>query len=229
MKMIDSEKPDLILMQEPYEYQNRPVGIEKKYRIFTAGNGKHRAAIIITNSKIDAILITKVSDENTVFLEITHEQMKYFAASMYFDIEDQIENNFNKADELIQLVKDGRILIATDSNSRSKTWHDVKTNYRGRKLEEYLASKQLHIINEESDRCTFNNSRGSSNVDLTIANNSLIADVNEWEISTEESLSDHNYLKYKIGAGANNNNTYNNFQGAKYIITENKTFTFEKN
>jgi hypothetical protein len=35
----------------------------------------------------------------------------------------------------------------------------------------------------------FCNSRGFSNIDLTIANNSLIADVNEWEISTEESLS----------------------------------------
>jgi hypothetical protein len=40
MKVIDTEEPDLILIQEPYEYQNRPVVIEKKYRIFTAGNGK---------------------------------------------------------------------------------------------------------------------------------------------------------------------------------------------
>jgi hypothetical protein len=68
MKVIDTEEPDLILIQEPYEYQNRPVGIEKKYRIFTAGNGKHRAAIIIINSKIDAILVAKLSDKDTVFL-----------------------------------------------------------------------------------------------------------------------------------------------------------------
>jgi hypothetical protein len=40
MKVVVPEEPDLILIQEPYEYQNRPVGIEKKYRIFTAGNGK---------------------------------------------------------------------------------------------------------------------------------------------------------------------------------------------
>jgi hypothetical protein len=28
MKVTDTEEPDLILIQEPYEYQNRPLGIE---------------------------------------------------------------------------------------------------------------------------------------------------------------------------------------------------------
>jgi hypothetical protein len=75
MKVIDTEEPDLILLQEPYEYQNRPVVIEKKYRIFTAGKGKHRADIIIINSKIDAMLIAKLSDEDTVLLEIIHKSL----------------------------------------------------------------------------------------------------------------------------------------------------------
>jgi hypothetical protein len=44
-------------------------------------------------------------------------------------------------------------------------------------MEEYLASKYLHIINEENDWFTFTNTRGSSNIDLTIANNNLIAAV----------------------------------------------------
>jgi len=39
--------------------------------------------------------------------------------------------------------------MAVDSNARSKTWHDAKTKERGRKLEEYLVSRHLHIINEE--------------------------------------------------------------------------------
>ena len=40
MKVIEKEEPDLIFVQEPYEYQNKPVGIEQKYRIFTVGKGK---------------------------------------------------------------------------------------------------------------------------------------------------------------------------------------------
>jgi hypothetical protein len=94
----------------------------------------------------------------TVFLEIIHENVNFFAASMYFDFEDQIEKSFTKIDAILQFAKGGRILIPTDSNSRSTTWHDIITNSRGKKLEEYIASKQLHVINEESERYTFHNS-----------------------------------------------------------------------
>ena len=54
------------------------------------------AVIIIINSNIDAIFITKLSGENTVLVVIIHEKLKFFASSMYFDLEDQIENNFTK-------------------------------------------------------------------------------------------------------------------------------------
>jgi len=47
----------------------------------------------------------------------------------------------------MRFVKGGRILIAVDSNSRSKRWHDSKTNAQGIKLEEYLVTKHLHLIN----------------------------------------------------------------------------------
>jgi len=117
---------------------------------------------------------------------------------MYFDHEEQIENKFHKMDEIINFINGGKILIAADCNARSKTWYDVLTNSGGRKLEEYIASKQLHITNEISERSTFHNSKGSSNTDLTITNDKLISDVIGWEISTEESISDHNYLKIKL-------------------------------
>jgi len=188
MKMTDTGEPELILTQEPYEYQNRPSGINKKSRMFTAGKGKHRAAIITVNSNTDAILITKLSDEVTLLVEIIHENLKFFPVSKYFDLEDQGENNFTKMDELMRFVKDGRILIEADSNSRSKTWHDLETNSTGNKLEEYLASKHLHILNEETDRSNFLNGRESSNIDLTIIDNDLIAAINEWEISEKRAF-----------------------------------------
>jgi len=132
---------------------------------------------------------------------MVHREQKYFAASIYFDHEEQIENKFHKIDEIMSFINGGRILIAADCNARSKTWYDVLTNSRGKKLEEYIASKQLHIINEIIERSTFLNSRGSSDIDLTVTNDKQISDVIGWEISTEESLSDHNYLKYKICVG----------------------------
>jgi len=88
--------------------------------------------------------------------------------------------------DLMRFVTVWRILIPADSNSRSKTWHNFKTNSRGRKLEEYLASKHLHLINEESDRSTFLNSTSSSNIELTITKNNQIAAAIDREMNEEE-------------------------------------------
>ena len=74
---------------------------------------------------------------------------------------------------------------------------------------------------------TFHNSRGTSNIDLTITNNNLIADMHEWEISEEESCSDHNFLKYKIGKANNYKNEYN-YQGIRYVVKEEKCYEYDR-
>jgi hypothetical protein len=231
MKVIEREEPDIIFVQEPYEYQNKPVGIDKKYRTFTAGQGKHRAAITITKNKIDAILITQISDEDTVVVEIIYNNIKFQAASMYFDITDQIENNFNKIDPILRFAKGEETIIAIDSNSRSTTWHDTQTNIRGKKMEDYLASKQLYIINEESESTTYNSRRGKSNIELTITNSRLLRAVNGWEISSEESCSDHNFLKFNIGIVNSSQNCHDegNNRGIRYLEKEEKYDEFDRN
>jgi hypothetical protein len=90
---------------------------------------------------------------------------------MYLDINEEIDTKSAMFDELIQLSKGSGILIAMDSNSRSKVWHDNLTNSRGKSLEEILTSRDLHIMNEECERTTFQSCRGSSNIDLMGINN----------------------------------------------------------
>ena len=67
----------------------------------------------------------------------------------------------------------------------------------------------------------FHNNRGLSNIDLTITNDNLIADVYEWEISAEKNCSDQNYLKYTIGTFNRFKNEYKN-QGIGYVVKEDK-------
>jgi hypothetical protein len=57
-----------------------------------------------------------------------------------------------------------------------------------------MASNQLHFLNEERKLITFQSSRVESNIDLTIANNEMFANVREWDISEEGSASDHNII-----------------------------------
>ena len=70
------------------------------------------------------MVITQISNEGSVRLEIIQGKLIFFAMSMYLDIEEQIEKSSTKIYHIFQFVKGARILITTDSNSRSNAWHD---------------------------------------------------------------------------------------------------------
>jgi len=101
--------------------------------------------------------------------------------------------------EAITHAKGVGVFIAMDSNSRCTSWHETLTNTIGRILEEFLTSKQLYIMNEESDYTTIQSRRGTSNIDLTVISDQLLRTVVEWEISEQERCPDHSIIRYAIG------------------------------
>jgi len=73
---VDRYRGDITnISTKPDEFQNESTGINKNERIFTAGKCKIRVTIIIINTKTASILITKLSDEDTVLVEIIHENL----------------------------------------------------------------------------------------------------------------------------------------------------------
>jgi hypothetical protein len=131
-------------------------------------------------------------------------------------------------EKILNFTKGTKLITAMDSDSRAKTWHDVLTNSRGKLLEKFFASNQLHIVNEDSARTRFQSSRGSSNIDLTIVNNQMLSAIKEWEISEGESYSDHNIIKFNLNFVYEKAQTYN-FLGRRYIIKEQQHTEFYKN
>jgi len=102
------------------------------------------------------------------------------------------------------------------------------TNTRGRTLKDFIASKQLYIINEESNNATFGNRIGASNIDFTIINNQLLRRVSGWHRSDQESCSDHNTIKYSVGQGTGHSNTAN-IQDVRYIMKKENLAKFQTN
>ena len=197
-KIIEEENTDILCLQEPYEIRNKIAGMPRRLKIFTAGEGKHRAAIVVNNNQLDTILIKQLSDEDAVVLEIIFSDVKMIIASLYFDITRHIHSDLRKIEKIAQHAKGEGALIAIDSNCRSSSWHDI-TNERVRILEEFLLSQQLYILNEESHQTTFPSTRGASNIDITVTNGRLLSTVTDWEISDQESCSDHSIIRYVIG------------------------------
>jgi hypothetical protein len=176
--------------------------VSQENKIYASGDGRHRAAILVTNSQIDSLLLRQLLDEDTVVLEVVSDKARTIIASTYFDINRQIEGDLKEIEAIIHHAKGAGLLLAIDSNSRSASWHDTQTNARGRILEEFLLSKHLHIMNEKSTLTTFLNSRGSSNIDLTVISNQLFRAVEHWKVSDQESSSDHSIIKFAIGQGS---------------------------
>jgi hypothetical protein len=59
----------------------------------------------------------------------------------------------------------------------------------------------MYFLNEESSDTTFSNRIGKRNIDLIIINPQLLRSITGWEISGQESLSDHRIIKYYIKPG----------------------------
>ena len=98
--------------------------MDTKFETFTAGEARRRTAIIITNRNVDAMIISQLSDEDTITLEITRGNTTIIPASMYFDRQKPIEQDVTKFDKILQYAKREGAIIAMDSNARSTLWQD---------------------------------------------------------------------------------------------------------
>jgi len=136
----------VVYIQEPYTIRDKVVGTTKRYRTFTLSIGRTRAVTVVINNQIDVLLIQEATDKDTVVLEITLENLKFYSVNTYLDITEEMDKNIDTLNGILQITNTQGILITMDSNSRSRTWHDKLTNARGKKLEEFLISKQLFIM-----------------------------------------------------------------------------------
>jgi len=179
---------------------------------------------------INPLLITlhKLSDEDVVVPETKAGNTTLLIASMYSDINRPIDYDLQKMQAILMHAKGVRIVFAVDINARSISRHDILTNKRGKTMEEFLISRQLHIANEESCRKTFWTSCGTSNIDLTILNNQAIGLISGWAIHDQESYSDHNIIKYSLGnANALIQPTGNNKGGVRYRVEQRDIAKFQ--
>jgi hypothetical protein len=94
-------------------------------------------------------------------------------------------------------------------------------------LEEIFASNHLHIIDGDRARTTFQSSRGSRNVDLSIVNNQMLATIKGCEISEEESCWEYKNITFNLNLACNKAQIYK-FLGTLYIIKGQHT-EFHKN
>jgi hypothetical protein len=66
--------------------------LPRAHKVYTSGDERKRTAIVINNDQLDATLITQLSNEDCVAVEVRSEAVKFFSVSMCFDIHRDIED-----------------------------------------------------------------------------------------------------------------------------------------
>jgi len=160
------------------------------------------------------MLISQLSDKDTITLEIIRVDTTLILVSMYWDRQKPIEQEPTKVDNMIKHgIREG-VIIAMASNALWTTWHDTTTN-RGKQLDECIISKQLHIMKEQSlKKGTFEKRIGKSKIHLTLATSNVLRRITDWGISDEESNSEHRIISYSI------NTSNNHIKKHKHVGTE---------
>ena len=92
LKIIE-EDTDVICIQEPYNIGCKIGGLPHSRTVFTSGEGKKRAAIVVNDKHIYAILISQLYDEDATIIEAIVGSATLVIASMYFDLKRSIDQD----------------------------------------------------------------------------------------------------------------------------------------
>lgn len=156
---------------------------------------KPRACIL--TSGLEAELLPQFTKRDLVAIKTKLDGVRTVIASAYFP-----HSKHSPPPEVVNLIQfckeeNFQCLIGCDANSHHVLWGSTDTNPRGEELLDYLCETDMRILNRGS-KPTFQNAIRSEVLDMTIGCKKMEKLIFNWEVSDEETLSDHNYITFDI-------------------------------
>lgn len=182
---IPISKTDICLLSEP----NPRIASENNLIMDRNGD----AAIWITNS--DVRLNTVI--EGNGYIGVIIENILIYSVYISPNITDiETENILENLGQDLNSWS-GLTLIGGDFNAKATDWGSTKNNKRGNMMKEWMAEKNLYLLNDGL-KPTFNRGIQESFIDLTISSEQIVEHIVNWKVrDDEESCSDHRYITFK--------------------------------
>lgn len=190
-KKVKKERPDIIMIQEPYHKYVTPQG-------YIRFGDRSKKAITLVKSSLDHVIMrTDLSNDNIVVIKINGESEIHViniydepeinnrgVNSRFIELSNKIDHTYNK------------LLIAGDINAKNISWGGEINNYRGNYIEDWALLNNVKIENEPQDEPSHYSTRGVGWLDLVMTKNIRIE--NRKINTTEDTLSDHRYISYDL-------------------------------
>lgn len=202
---VTNRKIDILCVTEPYTMKpfGKPhmiPGVPTSCKtIIKKSYDKIYSGILVFNADADLLNLEDLNDEYFVSVEYTDDNGSFVVISAYFPPSINIEIMLNRLDNILCKLTGKTIIICMDSNAHSELWGlYCNTDERGRKMEEFIYEKGFVLINNRTEPPTFSTANGESYIDLTLVNNGLYNYMDDWKVHTEDSVSDHRLITFKI-------------------------------
>ena len=73
VQVINQHNIDITHIQEPYTINNKLAGLPRSHKVYTSGDRRKRTATVINNDQLHVTLITQLSNEDCVVVEVRSE------------------------------------------------------------------------------------------------------------------------------------------------------------
>jgi len=202
------ENVDVALVQEPYTRWGTLAGLEvSATRVAKSITNEHHgvwAAIVVFNNNLDILLKPHLTTMHTVTMGVAFPgQSPVDLVSSYFQYR-RPTNFFTQEIRTLHPLLSRWSILALDVNAFSHKWYDHRRNDKGRLVESMITDLDLTIQNREGNEYTFQGTRGSSNVDITLASTNLASNICDWRVNKGATSSDHLLISFSVQLNVTN-------------------------
>lgn len=199
---------NLVLVQEPWVRNGNIEGFDKSHNtVYSLTHGRRARTCIIAEKSLNLTLLPSFCDGDTTVVSImTYEEginKEILVCSGYLPYDSCGYVMNPKIVELIEYAKLQNIpvILGLDANAHHILWGSKDINDRGASLIEFISTTNLEILNRGNTPTFFNKNR-SEVIDITLASSEISNNILNWEVSKEETLSDHRLITYKLCVGS---------------------------
>jgi hypothetical protein len=202
-RSFELKQTDLILIQEPYFFKGvKGLGASGALYCVNSETSKTRACIY-GRKDLNLTFLPQLSNCDFAACLLKYKkgnnEKSIIVCSAYLPYDTSVPTT-----ELINAVQYSKrikipILIGSDANSHNIMWGSSDTNRRGISLMEFILSEDLRILNE-GNRPTFINRVREEVIDITFCSSDIEFEISDWRVSSEDSLSDHQTINFKMFA-----------------------------
>ena len=198
-------KQSIVLMTEPYTYNNRIAGLPNGTKAVYARPRDNQSRIragIAASLDVNLTAMDSWCNEDCAVALARIGGAQTVIVSLYLDIKKEIQPEW--LSKLMRMIdsKNYPVLMGIDTNAHS-TLYGPSSNARGVEFEDFLLQYGLHVENEGLTP-TFETRRGEkliqTHIDVTLSRG-LRSRVRNWRVDTEYNASDHNTIRFGIETG----------------------------